>query len=653
MANLKSNNYHFLKLNINRSQYWDFYVNHEFAGFTKNVYTGMTTDGLSSYINLCYDKCISGDTWIVGDDMFTWDKAVSNVDRLNNIGYTGIDNGLFAYRKDRIMNKDFHNIITASKQELGIGDNRLKLHIVSGNTQEYEYPIHLEECEAILNGGFFQGFFKTECGEYEILPSKFQDEDTWELEFVLNKTELEPESDKTLNDKHPNNKGMFFFIGARAENKFIYLYDEKDKEGKEACHTLDIGDFVENGEIDKKDYVIGNFLNANPNWDYYNPLDDYVSNNYYNPQLYEYDGIDDYTDAIDFSVFEEKPKLIDESIEHEVIDMCDCKSSLYEYTTITHACGCCGYSKRIKKTKKETEVIYDGYHDFLFGGDYLDGLDDIGDCDIDYLEEDMDIMSFNYEVDNGLDLKTAGYYRLYTDNKFMLFDRSCDGYTAHNWVDGSKMMYYGRKNKFKGNLFLLMNRTCTGYTVNNIQPLIDEANQDYDVYKDIYNNALGFRITDDGKIGYRFLGKDCSISGSNKTKIYEGYSLENVVKNEIYSVIHIRITCVANEMMFHFYVNGKLVYISNWIPKLSMKELDEIPEKQEGVPYNISIGGGTQGLADVVQQNYYLPPSRLYPLEEYFAGTFIGKLKSFKFYTSKKEFDEILANSKWELSNIE
>jgi hypothetical protein len=98
------------------------------------------------------------------------------------------------------------------------------------------------------------------------------------------------------------------------------------------------------------------------------------------------------------------------------------------------------------------------------------------------------------------------------------------------------------------------------------------------------------------------------------------------------------------DMVLRFYVNGKLVFISKPLPKLNLRQLDELYEKQEGVPFNISLGGGTQGLTETILPNYMLDPYRLYPLEEYFAGTFIGEIKSFKIYNNSIEYNNIFNN---------
>jgi hypothetical protein len=108
-------------------------------------------------------ECVSGDTWLLSTDKYQWESAYTTNSVLSNIGYTGIDNGLITYRRDRISNKDFFDIFTNSKVELEENDNRLKLHAVSGTTLQYEYPIHIEDGIVAFNGGFYQGFFKTKC----------------------------------------------------------------------------------------------------------------------------------------------------------------------------------------------------------------------------------------------------------------------------------------------------------------------------------------------------------------------------------------------------------------------------------------------------------------------------------------------------------
>lgn len=653
MANLKENNYHNLKIIVNRDDYWDFFINKDAYGRYSYMVNSMYDKCLISYIDTELDECVSGNTWLFSTSGYSWESAYTTSYTLENIGMTGVDNGLITFRKDRISNSDFLKIYQESKYDIEEGDNRLKLHAVSGNTLQYDYPLSIENKIARLNGGFFQGFFKTECDKYYILPSNLEYGDVWEFEFVLNKSNLIPDSDKTLNDKYPENKGIFFYIGARAENKWVYYYN---KTYEDECKVLSPDDYVEDAHVDQSDYIIGNFFDVDP--EFYDDVnfDDYTNYNYYDDSYYEQmcdidEGLSDYIDI------EIRPKIIDETLPHEVVDCFCCKEgnnsverqkSVYLFN---RACRCCSCGcTRIKKSISKPNGCLTQCD--TFGDDYIDdfgGLDD----GTEYIEPEIDISDFEFQTSNGFSIKSGNDYYFYTDNKFLLFNRTCTGFTVSNWKEGTEIMYYSKRNKFKGNLFILMNRTCTGYNVNNISDLIDEANNHYDdLYNDIYNNALAFRITDKGEIGYRLLTYDCEISGDDKTSIIEGYSFENVIKEDEWTVINVKLAAQMGQMKLYFYVNGKLVYITRSLPKLNLRALNDIYEKQEGVPFNISLGGGTQGLIDTIMGNYMLNIDDVYPLEKYFAGTFIGYMKSFKFYNCGMEYMYINNNYKYEIGKI-
>ena len=640
MANLKVNNYNNLYLRINGDEYWDFFVNKDSYGSFK-INDGLYDKCLISYIDLSDEECFDSDNWIYGKSRYVWDKSLALGYTLYNITYLGVDNGLFTFRKDRITNKDFLEIFQENNFKIKENDYRLKLHAVSGSTLQYDYPLYKENGCVKLNGGFYQGFFKTECDKYQILPTAFEHGDTLNLEFTLKRCDLEKESDKTLNDKYPQNKGIFFYVGTRAENKWIYLYDKDDVDGLEDCYELGVDDFVEDGEIDKKDYIIGNFYDPNPEFDGYDPfeLGDYTDYKYYDPSYYE----DDPCDWDDMSYYievvsDKKQKVIpcDSDLPFKRLTWCCGEESDEEEYILKpwfHGCGCPISYKRIPKEKdvfdpNPLKMGTEFGEDYIFDNGEVMSLEEA----VVYIEPELDITDFEYYTDNGFKLSEANQYYFYTDNKFLFFDRTKTGKTVSNWVEGTQFMFAGRRSKFKGNLFILMNRTKTGYTVSNIDELRDQSANEYNPYDDIYNNALAFRITDNGEIGYRMLTIDCEKEGRDKTSIIEGYSFENVIPNCEWATVNVRISFIFGKMKLMFYVNGKLVYISKELPMLNLKALNEIYDKQEGVPYNISLGGGTQGLAETIQYNYMLNPTRVYPLEKNFAGTFIGYISSFKIY---------------------
>lgn len=659
MANLKDNNYHNLKIRVNKDEYWDFFVNKDAYGSFYSSPNSMYDKCLISYIDASLPECYSGNTWLFSSNDYQWESAYTVSNTLNNFGYTGIDNGFITYRKDRISNKDFFDIFTKSKYDIEGDDNRLKLHAVSGNTLLYDYPVSIENDAIKLNGGFYQGFFMTECNKYRVLPSNMENGETWELEFEINKCELEKESDKTLNDKYPNNKGIFFYMGTRAENKWIYMYDEEDFEGREACFALGYDDYVEGGEIDKKDYIVGNFYDVEPEY-VEDDIDDYIVFNYYDDKYYtpsEQDLMKDEQECEGDSLLDDyldlptKPRIIDESLPHTEIgcSCCNNDNNTGEYKQVSFAnyCGCVrqAYVKNYKSKKCLT------CSDVFGEGDYIDDWDGVEE-DTGYFENELNIVDFEYETDNGFLFTSANDYYFYTDNKFLLFDRTCNGYTTRDWVEGTQMMYFGKKNKFKDNLFILMNRTCTGFTVNDIDALRDKANNKYDdLYNDIYNNAFALRITDEGEIGYRYLVLDCENGNEHKYSVIEGYSFPGVISDCEWHTVHLKIKNFFGKLKLYFYVDGKLVYITKDLPSFNFHKLNDLYEKQEGVPFNISLGGGTQGLAETILPNYMLNPTRVYPLEENFAGTFIGYIRSFKFYNCGMEYMNIFNNYKFIKNN--
>lgn len=666
MSNIINNNFHNLRLKINKDDYWDFFVNKDYYASYYTNSNSMYDKCLITYIDASIDECVV-DNLLIGKESYKWEYSYSKDHTMNNIGFTGIDNGLISFRRDLHNNRSFSNVYLNSKYEIKSTDLTVKLHQVSGGTNLYEYPVTVLENMIKLNGGFYQGFFKTECDKYQVLPSKIDNGNTWHFEFVLNKTEFEKESNKTLNDKYPNNKGIFFYIGTRAENKWAYLYNKDDE-----CFTLSPNEYVENSEIKKNEYKITNMLDANPDFvdiDEF-AMDDYMNFKYFSSKTYEYDKIeeDDFF-FDDYIITDEKPKIIDENKnKFDVIGWC-CSTfnEDYEYP-LFNCCGrIIGYENKNSELNKisytKTNPLCCGDHNFIlsendvvhsnsflskceiFGDDYLSDIDTM-DSGIDYIEEDLDISKFDFETDGGF-MVIKNQYHIDTDNKFLFFDRTCNGFDVNTWDNKNKIRFIGEKNKFKDNLFLLLNRTSTGYNVNTINELKDKYTVEYNIYNDLYNNALAFRITDDGRIGYRYIVLNCEKE--NNIEIRESYSKENIIKEKEWVVINVKIDAYIKTMKLRFYVNGKLVFISNEIPKLDLRLLNEEYEKQEGVAFNISLGGGTQGLIDTILPNYMLDPYRIYPLEKYFAGSFIGYLKSFKFYDCNIEYMYINNNFIYEI----
>lgn len=563
MANIINNNFNFYKLKPYRSEYWDFTLNKDMGQYSQNNFQ-TADENLITYIDFT-DKSLFNDTFVNSYNSYKWSKAYSTDYVLENIGYTGFDNGLLYFERDKIRNEEFTVLYSQSQYKIHNDEAHLKVHFVTGSTLQYSYDYKIEEKSIKLNGGFLQGFFKTECGKYEVLPSSFSYNDVLAFEFVLKPCDMDNENKRffRLNDVYPNNKGLFLYIGTRSENKWVYLYNKEEEE------EVSYDDYIDDGGVDINKHKINAFNDM----------------------------------SIDREVFPNSHVKTN-------VEICD-----------------------------------------LFGEEYLDD-ELVCDCEFDYIENEIDISDFIYEThDNCF---TIGEYEDYGDynNPFLLFNRTCDGFNVKTKKDDSQIRYVWNRaiNKKDDNLFLLMNRTSTGHTVSSLEEYYKNNREEYDIYSDLYENALGFRITEDGKIGYRYLIKNTEMA--NNMEIVEAYSKEGVVKYNEWNHIIVKIEFRGEKMLFKFYSNGNLVFISKFLPKLNLRQLDEIYEKQETVPFNISIGGGTQGLSETILPNYMLNPYHTFPLEKNFGGTFIGDIKTFKIYLGEMNYNEIFNNFQYELGKI-
>lgn len=497
-----------------------------------------------------------------------WEGAVNDGIMFNNIGYTGVDNGLISYKKDRLSNKNFLNLFLNSQFEIPSTDKRLQLHKVNGNNQIFDYTTRItyidnDETQVLeCNGGFYQGFWKSETSNYQVLPNLNDENLCFEFELKPS-TQLE-NNEYTLNSKYPQNKGIFFYLGTRSENKFWKYYD-----------TIDF-------EKSLNEYFSDDYLTEDFTLDKINT--EYITDNTYEDLLLKYLEVNGYINR--------------EYINYAFEDFqCECVK------------GCTSY----------------------FNDDYIAS---------EVIIEENEIIEEN-KLSN-----PKKNFEIKTNNKFLFFDRTCEGFKTTNWDENTQIVIEDYKRPNIGNYFTLFNRTCEGHTIHTIQKVIDKKLQEYDVLADLYNNAIAFQIKENGCIGYKYLVKDCD---SNTYEVLSEYSKENIVTSDQWSKIRIDIqkcldTPLKKLMEIKIYVNNKLKLVSQKLPFINFRSLNDDKEKQEGVAYNISLGGGTQGLIDVIYPRYTRLPEYTLPLEKVFAGTFIGYIKTFTVLTCTNNSSSIFGN---------
>ena len=586
----------------------------------------------------------------------TWADAKNNGVLLEDIGFTGPDNGFISFRKDRISNKDYLDILTGSTYEIEEDDTRLFLSPITGNTLNFDYPMFLDEdetgCFLAFQGGFYQGFYKLFGKEwcYQTLPNGPDYE--WNLYF-----DIRPRSDykvgvTTVNHIHPENKGIFFYLGTRAENKFWPLY-KTDEEVTNPLKRIPDDDNYTNAEIcGEESDTDFNKINV-VHEDYMADEPEEIPESYFEDDYIASASTDDCPCAAQ-CLAEEQNKHENYDFDNGYLseddndDVTFTISDIYEYKYQEDSNCCEGGSNCGTSDYKEPHKCDNFFQDDFYNDECYNGPKAIED---EYLGQDADIVEDDITDSFGHVLTKKGYYEIESDNKFLMFDRTKDGFTVNNWIEGTKVTLTARQDWANINYFPIMNRTCTGYTVDNIYEYQEENSIPYNIYKDIKNNAFCLRITDDGAIGYRYSVLDCEAENEQHYAVREEYSKPGVVKIDEWNKIVVKIAIlnpmVSNgkyinkghrKMKLYFYVNGFLVFISKELDEFNFRELNDTYQKQEGVPYSISLGGGTQGLLESILPDYYNTPDYIFPIEKDFCGTFLGDIKSFKIIDGNVNF---------------
>ncbi len=539
----------------------------------------------STGTTLCQTSACSFDyQTIVSENYWNPDNVDPNfcpiVTELCDVGLTGIDNGLVQNMSGEtieITTGLYTNI--SDKFSRYKYDRRMKLHPITGFTttenrlwddDSYTYDLSYQNVGgdigyvANLKGGFFQGFYKIPGYDYQVFPQRVSL--GWTAEFML-RYRWTGDTSGGLNNRYPDNKGTFFYMGARAENKFYHYADGSPKQdtgytrvtsGLTCMHTC------------------GCASTANTSSDCM--------------QVYQPSG-----------------------------------------GTITHCtCGCpCDCQSSAEYPEKDP--LYD---------------------------EVSNALSLRLSGDTGSPRLCVKTYRI---------TGGCEStgtcLTGLTYVTGTSLTEWCSTRGIFDD--------CSGTTYSNVEHWvqIDAVFQRYEWLDtcDLYDKGgLGLLVKD---VYYATL-ENRSVSliepPITREQPYDPASTEVVTFTDMWT----------EEQKFRlgtlkFYVNGKLFMVTENFEEIIPRLLNTPKEKQIGVGYNISIGGGTQGLHDnltfsggcpttideiVYQQDpeslttydldhtIYSGLTTHIKLEEYFGGSMIGDVSAFRMYTEPLNASQIKHN---------
>jgi hypothetical protein len=664
---------------------------------------------------------------------------------LCDVGLTGIDNGLVKnFSGETIqINTGLYtledDIFSRYKY-----DRRFKMHAITGfttpvnriyNDGSYDFKYGPKNdgdnigTYLSLSGGFYQGFYQLQGYDYKVLPERYNW--GWTSEFLL-RYRWTGNTEVGLNKRYPDNKGTFFFMGSRAENKFYHYadgippfdfngtwslyvqdFEAPDSGSITSCYlticqsgicqnfnsnetnitipdvgiasaypiTFDVTGItkIDSISLTLVDYyhsypgdvgmllvapnnlhtiIIGEKGELNPQYDpqtitlsseetelwdgwsggtYINDPYAYWDMPFASPAPYQYTegqstrNLTAFTNLDYFDVVNELNCLKTCACSNSAVTSSDCIYVYPQSSTTSSNCSCnCSCSCSVTITgDTETNPLFDSVSNALslrLSGDtgnprlcvktfrITGGCETTGSCET---------TGITYTTGTSLTewCSTRGIFDECVDTNYINFEHwvQIDAvFVRDTYLDDCDL-------KYKGGLSLI----------------------EKEEFRDSLNGNSIALVTP---------------PGTHETN-YEYEKVETVNLNEYW----------INESDYRkgklkLYVNGKLFFVVDNFEEIIPRPLDVEKEKQIGVPFNLSLGGGTQGLHDnlvpidcsgtTLQQDPELLPTEILSrtefsgletqiyLEEYFGGSLIGDISAFRFYAEPLNAAQIKHNFK-------
>ena len=236
-----------------------------------------------------------------------------------------------------------------------------------------------------------------------------------------------------------------------------------------------------------------------------------------------------------------------------------------------------------------------------------------------------------FELDGGY---LQGFFNLEDYNYNLLPSRYNEGITIETllyiYSDSYGMFYMmGARSEDKYNPYF-SGETMTGTTTTGVTTSLDnylDALEPNEVLKsgfkepeDMYNteyseappidniknNVIGFELTSDRRLGYKYINNDGMIMSDTSSVITQtGFTMIAIVFTLDKVLDPAELLCADQRTgNLVFYVNGRAIWTIKEFPEFYFNSFANDKEKQEGVPYSISWGGGSFGLSESWHYDY-------------------------------------------------
>jgi hypothetical protein len=557
----------------NNNNYFYEYIPFAYEDGISNFYTCYDNNGssngiinsgdtISFYIsnNTLYVQ-VNGTTIRVNNNPNTNNDYRFEFGALANVsGETYTVNDFSIYSQRIVYTGTSNNITDLNPQLTGTtytwGKTKFKLLPVStlniGQNNNIKYDIIPQYDYKELNGGFYQGVFK--LYNYPVQYFKTRANKGWTINTLITNPSVVTGSTNYLNFLHPDNSGIIFYIGTRAENKYWSVTGSAINVMKTQYKLPTSGDTAS----------VFNYNNNYNNTDYEN--------------TYYYEVPNDISNNVITGITEPISKINDE-IDHGLID----ENNMYTVDAI------------FTLNNQPYSGYYNSKNGLYYSGTTYDG------------------------TGNGL-LKKINFYKDVIDNSFGIFlDKH--GNIGYKLIYATDPCYTGTCQ----DPLTITNNSFIDYTTDSDTNKIQEIRTKYFSIKKVTSKTP---IINTGDTMNRFI---------YLTTIFERdftYDTDCMLKYGKYK-----------NGTLSIFINGKKVFEDKNCNEIIPHELDTDSFYQEGVPFNISFGGGTQGLINSVDilGNYTSPYNKLI-IDEFFSGTYFGGVKSIQMLMVPLDVTEIKSN---------
>lgn len=225
-----------------------------------------------------------------------------------------------------------------------------------------------------------------------------------------------------------------------------------------------------------------------------------------------------------------------------------------------------------------------------------------------YLQGFFKLDGYNYELlparfNNGITIETI--LNIYSDSQgifYMMGARAEDKYNPYfsgETITGTTISGVATSLDNYLDAFTETQELNSGF-ISPEDNMYDTVFVEIDPLDNIKNNVIAFELTQDKKLAYKYVNNDGLVvtNSSPATVIPTGFTLITIVftPDNVIDDPDL-LECTEQRLgKLIFYVNGRAIWIIKEFPEFYFHGFNNDKEKQIGVPYSISWGGGSFGL---------------------------------------------------------